>query len=294
MAQSYAMMYNGGLQNINTNILYGSMVTVTEEQHNTDGSTDTTVQPYYLYRFVKATDTNPDNTTIFFEKTIDDGNYDRDKPIEVDAGGQSMPTIEDPTTDQFSLSGGGSQYTATFTPTDDGVQTDSLDIETPDGDNVGSIGLQGTGEPEQEIDLALPDLETTLVNFATNFESNIGVTPATASSVLTILGSSGYIASQRNFRRQRLSYDPARFFRRRRRHRGDGRGEHDGWRRDLGHGHQRRVRVHGQPRGRIHGSAGNDLRCDGLRWRRGCGQQRHGSRHLALCQFPCRSRCYRG
>ena len=38
-ALSYAAMF-GGLQNINTNYLYGSKITITEDEHHADGSVD--------------------------------------------------------------------------------------------------------------------------------------------------------------------------------------------------------------------------------------------------------------
>ncbi len=154
-AQSYNEMF-GGLQNIDTNYLYGSKITVTEDYHHADGSTDTTVQPYYLYRLIDATDGNPNDGTISFEDTLTNQGITRTKSLDIETGSESQPMVDlagsSSNPNDFDVQQGGDSVDLEFSPVDQlvgpsapaGNDKAQLEITTPDGDTVpNNINLQG-------------------------------------------------------------------------------------------------------------------------------------------------------
>jgi hypothetical protein len=172
-ARSYADMF-GGLQNIDTNILYGSKITITQEQHNSDGSTHSTVTPYYLYRLIDATDGNPNDGTISFEDALAKADVTRTKPLDVRAGAESQPTVslsassEDP--NDFSVDQAGGSVTLEFSPADQlfgpsasKADTADLEITTPGGDPVPNAPrLAGNAYAPMNLDINSTDIVNAL------------------------------------------------------------------------------------------------------------------------------------
>ena len=93
VAKSYDELFPGGLSSVDQDILYGSEIKVTQVTGKADGSTDTTVDTYDLYRFVNATEPiqDPNENTIDFGQVLVGTDHEHD--FEVKASKKSAPKV---------------------------------------------------------------------------------------------------------------------------------------------------------------------------------------------------------
>jgi uncharacterized protein YjiK len=145
-AKTYAEIF-GGLKNLETNVLYGSKISITEVTGKSDGSKHTQKSSYFLYRFVDATDADHEDKRIEFEDSL--VGVSRSKAIDMRAGG-AAPTLS--ASGAFSVAGSDVQFAPTAVSNN---QSGTLTIKAPNGNNVGTVSLLGDGQAKQrwQIDI---------------------------------------------------------------------------------------------------------------------------------------------
>jgi len=134
-----------------------------------DGSLVSEITPYYLYRFVDATDDKHNDKTIEFEDTINDGatGVERPKPVDIRTGSGANPSFEiSPSNADFRADQLTSAHVVVFDPTTTGDDDiGELVIRTPDGDEVHEhIKLLGDGTPKIHLNVNTGGLEVYNIN----------------------------------------------------------------------------------------------------------------------------------
>jgi hypothetical protein len=156
--------FGGGLKSLDHNVLFGSKITVTTTTVDGDGNKMTDIQPYYLYRFIDATDDTPTDGSISFADTLTNSGVTRTNKLELMTGPDSQPTVtlssSSTNANDFSVTQAGSTVTMNFSPVDQlvgpsappGNDMAQLNIAPPQGNSV-TVGLQGKSFASDNISL---------------------------------------------------------------------------------------------------------------------------------------------
>ncbi len=166
-AKTFAELLPGGFKSIETNILYGSKIRITDVTGASDGSTHTEISTYFLYRFLDTTDDQHSDGTMSFAQTINDGPVKtyRANPLTLKVGGGD-PTLElDNKTNFYSANLLGEVW---FDPTQVGDNlTAGIDIKNPlNGKSAGQIKVAGKGVQEQGYFIDQTSFDTLLADMA--------------------------------------------------------------------------------------------------------------------------------
>jgi hypothetical protein len=166
-ALPYAAMFQkfgGGLKSTPANVLFGSKITVTEVDFGADGSKATIMTPYYLYRFIDATDGNPSDQTISFEDTLANADVARTKTIQLDTGDTAQVTVSlANNSDTFSVNQLGDTVNLQFRPVVVGSNSAQLAITGPEGEPITQdVNLLGEGFAPMNLLVRKTDIVTAL------------------------------------------------------------------------------------------------------------------------------------
>ena len=165
-AKSYAELFGiTGITSQNYDLLYGSRVTITEEQVAADRTRVTTVRTFYLYRFIDATDANHDDGTIEFVDTVAGENISRIQTIRVIAGEESFPaSISSTSGAPYSVDYGSLSAAVAFNPGSPGEDIEgALSVRSPDDRELPNrIRLKGDATAKQHIYVDTASIESTL------------------------------------------------------------------------------------------------------------------------------------
>ncbi len=170
--KSYEALFGSDrLKALDTNLLYGSRIKITEIRVDEHGNRTFDYYTYYLHRFINGTDDKPEDKTIEFPDTLADdiGGVQRDLRLEVRTGGASRPTIEDDTIGgPFYTFNRGSYYRLNFDPSTVGNDLPGkLVIRTPEGTAVpGDVLLKGDATPMFQLFANKPGLISRLEGIA--------------------------------------------------------------------------------------------------------------------------------
>ncbi|MHB8520202.1 MAG: Ig-like domain-containing protein, partial [Limisphaerales bacterium] len=150
------------------NRLYGVKVHIAAFKGDVEGNAagDPLInQDLYVYRFFDIADNNHTDGQVDFEKTFVDGigGVFQEQNLDLRMPASAMPT--------FSLQSTGSVFGVDyewrggiirFDPLSTGARTDSLQLTAPDGNNNGSIQLQGKGIEAQRVLFSETDFTNTI------------------------------------------------------------------------------------------------------------------------------------